>query len=221
MSQAARLIVCFYNAWTYNSDMIKVRKLVAATRNPKKLEELHRLLGGLGLDILSLDGFEGLAEAQETGATFEENARLKALSYARQTGLPCVADDSGLEVEALGGAPGIFSSRYAGPGADSRALCEKLLREMSNADAGNRRGKFRCSVALASDGEVVLTAQGEARGIIIHEMRGGHGFGYDPVFVPEGFEKTFAEMEPQQKDSLSHRGKALAELRKKLDELLD
>ena len=203
--------------------MLEIEKLVAATRNLKKLEELRRLLERLALEVVSLEGFAGVAQVEETGATFDENARLKALSYTRQTGLPCVADDSGLEVGALGGAPGILSSRYAGPGAGGTALCEKLLREMKDVPDGQRNAKFTCSIALASGPEVLLSARGEAKGRIIREMRGqgfGRGFGYDPVFVPEGLEKTFAELEPDEKDALSHRGKALTEFRKKLKELL-
>jgi XTP/dITP diphosphohydrolase len=200
--------------------MLKIEKLIAATRNLKKLRELRRLLEGVGLEVISLEGFSGLTEVEETGTTFEENARLKALSYSEQTGLPCVADDSGLEVEALGGAPGVFSSRYAGPDAGSRALCEKLLGEMRDMSDGKRGARFRCFIALAANGKVSLTARGEAPGKIIREMRGQHGFGYDPVFVPEGHERTFAEMEPEEKDALSHRGMALATFKRELKRLL-
>ncbi len=199
---------------------MEIVRLVAATRNRSKLAEMRRLLEGLGLEVLSLDEFGGLREAEETGATFEENARLKALSYSKQTGLPCVADDSGLEVEALGGAPGVYSSRYAGPGADGRALCTKLLGEMRDVPDVERAARFCSAVALGASGRVILTSRGEARGQIIREMRGTGGFGYDPVFVPEGYDRTFAEMEPCEKDGLSHRGKALAQFRKKLEELL-
>ncbi len=198
----------------------KIHKIVAATRNPKKLLELQRLLEGTNIEVVSLADLGELSEVEETGATFEENARLKALSYAQQTGLACVADDSGLEVEALGGAPGVFSSRYAGPGADGRTLCEKLLREMSAVSDGERAARFRCFVALGWEGEVIVRARGEVSGQIIREMRGAGGFGYDPVFVPEGHHRTFAEMEPGQKDSLSHRGKALTRFKARLEELL-
>jgi XTP/dITP diphosphohydrolase len=200
--------------------VLKIEKIVAATANPKKLEELKRLLDDFGLEVLSPGSFNRLEEVEETGTTFEENAHLKALSYAKQTGMPCVADDSGLEVDALDGAPGIYSSRYAGTGADGSALCGKLLREIHNVPEGKRGAGFQCSIAFANDGKVVLLAQGEVRGRIIREMRGSNGFGYDPVFVPEGFEKTFAEMEPDEKDSLSHRAKALAAFKEKLKRLL-
>lgn len=199
---------------------MEIVKLVAATRNNRKLAEMRRLLERLGLEVLSLEEFGELREVEETGATFEENARLKALSYSEQTGLPCVADDSGLEVEALGGAPGVYSSRYAGSGADGRALCMKLLGEMREVPDGERAARFRSAVALGAGGKIILTARGEARGRIIRKMRGTGGFGYDPIFVPEGHDRTFAEMEPREKDGLSHRGKALAQFRKKLEELL-
>ena len=200
--------------------MPKIEKLVAATANPGKLGEMQRLLEDVGIDVLSLDGFSGIEEVEETGSTFEENACLKALAYSQQTALPCVADDSGLEVEALDGAPGVYSSRYAGPGAGSRDLCEKLLREMGKVPEGKRSATFRCFIALAADGETALGAQGEVRGRIIHEMRGNRGFGYDPVFIPEGRDRTFAQMGPEEKDSLSHRGKALAAFKTKLKALL-
>lgn len=203
-----------------HEDGIALKRLVAATRNANKLRELRRLLAGLDLDVLALEEFDGLQEVEETGATFEENARLKALSYTRQTGLPCVADDSGLEVEALDGAPGVYSSRYAGPGADSRALCSKLLGELGDVPDEGRAARFRCAVALGAEGRIVLTSEGRAQGRIIREMRGSNGFGYDPVFVPDGYDKTFAEMRPQEKDSISHRAKALSQLRWKLEKLL-
>lgn len=200
--------------------MPKIKKLVAATANPGKLEELQRLLEDFDIEVLSLDGFSGIEDVEETGSSFEENAVLKAISYARQTALPCMADDSGLEVEALGGAPGVYSSRYAGPGAGSRDLCEKLLREMDKVPEGKRNATFRCFIALAADGETALGVQGEVKGRIIHEMRGNRGFGYDPLFIPEGRDRTFAQMGPEEKDSLSHRGKALAAFKIKLKALL-
>ncbi len=200
--------------------MSRINKLVAATRNPKKLHEVRRLLDGLGVKVAGLDTFETIVEAEETGATFEENASIKALSYAAQTGMPSVADDSGLEVDALAGAPGVFSSRYAGPGADDRALCTKLLAEMKDFPGHMRGARFRCCIAFACGPEVILTTQGSAKGRIIREIRGENGFGYDPVFVPEGHQKTFAEMEPAQKDKISHRAKAFAAFRSRFAELL-
>jgi XTP/dITP diphosphohydrolase len=199
---------------------IEITKLVAATRNPSKLREMQRLLNGLDFEIVSLENFEALSEVEETGTTFEENARLKALSYNVQTGLPCVADDSGLEVEALGGKPGVYSSRYAGPGADGHALCTKLLDELHDVPDGKRQAQFRCVVALGVEEHVILTTEGRARGRIIREMKGSGGFGYDPVFLPDGYNKTFAEMLPQEKDSISHRSKALSQFQWKLEKLL-
>ena len=200
--------------------MLNIEKLVAATANPAKFKEMQRLLEDLDIEVLSLNSHDDIEEVEETGSTFEENARLKAAAYSIQTALPCAADDSGLEVEALDGAPGVYSSRYAGPGAGSRDLCEKLLREMNIIPEGKRTASFQCFIALAAAGEVFLTARGETKGRIIREMRGNRGFGYDPVFIPEGHDRTFAEMEPEEKDNISHRGKALAAFKRDLKVLL-
>ena len=201
-------------------ERMEIKKLVAATKNAKKLAELQRMLEGLEVEVIGLDEFPDTTEVEETGETFEENAALKALSYSKQTFLPCVADDSGLEVIALGGAPGVKSARYAGPGASDNERRIKLLEAMKDVPDGKRDTRFRCRIALVIDGEIILTAQGEVKGRIIHEMRGNRGFGYDPVFVPEGFDRTFAEMEPDEKDGISHRGKALRIFRSKLEEML-
>lgn len=195
-------------------------KVVVATRNRKKLEELRRLLEGLDVELFSLEGFPSVQEVIEDGMTFEENAIKKAISVARATGFIAIADDSGLVVDGLGGAPGVFSARYAGEPSDDRRNIEKLLREMQSIPHDKRQAHFVCIIALASPDGTVKTFKGQVDGIITMEPRGDKGFGYDPVFEPEGFDKTFAEMSPQEKDSISHRMKAVAAFRRYLEEVL-
>lgn len=191
-------------------------ELVAATRNRKKLEEMRRILEGAGVSLLGLDDFPGCPDVEETGSTFEENAVMKALSVARCAGRAAVADDSGLEVDALGGAPGVFSARYAGEGASDRENLEKLLAEMAGVPEDRRTARFVCVMALALPDGPVETFRGAVEGRIGRSPEGRTGFGYDPVFRPEGRRRTFAQMEPREKDSMSHRGRALEELRRRL-----
>jgi XTP/dITP diphosphohydrolase len=184
-------------------------EIMLATRNKKKIEEIKRITSGLDVSIFTLDDFPECPEVIEDGATFQENAIKKAAAVAGYTGKPALADDSGLEVYALDGAPGILSARYAGEGADDRKNVDRLLKEMS--PLGMREARFVCSLALAlPDGRVTLF-EGYAEGRIGTEPRGVSGFGYDPVFYPRGYDSTFAEMSSEAKDSLSHRGKALRE----------
>jgi XTP/dITP diphosphohydrolase len=188
-----------------------------ATRNAGKIRELRDLLAGLGIELLSLADFPDLPEIPEVGATFAENAGTKAKEVARLTHLPALADDSGLEVAALGGRPGVFSARYAQdrtqpkvPGdADN---WQKLLGEMAGVPWQERQAHFVCEIALALPDGRVFTARGECRGLIALEPKGEHGFGYDRVFwVPE-YGRTMAELGPEVKNRLSHRAKALAAL---------
>jgi len=197
-----------------------------ATRNAGKVRELRDLLQGLGIELLSLTDFPDLPEIPEEGATFAENAGAKAREVARLTHLPALADDSGLEVAALGGRPGVFSARYAQdrtqpevPGdADNWG---KLLEEMAGVPWEEREARFVCAIALALPGGRVFTARGECGGYIALEPRGEYGFGYDPVFwVPE-FGRTMAELGPEVKNRLSHRARALAALRDILISLKD
>jgi XTP/dITP diphosphohydrolase len=180
-------------------------RVLLATTNPGKIEELSRGLSQYGLEI---SGLEKLAsEDLETGSTFEENALLKARYYHRQTGLVTMADDSGLEVEALGGAPGVRSARYAGPDATDQQRTRYLLEQMKEIAAGRRDARFVCSAALAWEGgERVFT--GTAEGLILTEPRGSGGFGYDPVFFYPPLGKTFAELSVEEKWQVSHRGQA-------------
>ncbi|SHE88028.1 XTP/dITP diphosphohydrolase [Desulfofundulus australicus DSM 11792] len=188
-------------------------KLVLATRNPGKVRELSQLLSPLGYEVLSLEHFPGVPEVVEDGATFRDNAVKKATAVARHTGQLALADDSGLEVDYLGGAPGVRSARFAGEGHDDRANNEKLLRLLAGVPPEKRTARFRCVVAVATPEGKVLTTEGTCEGIIAEEPRGEGGFGYDPLFYVPSCGKTFAELEPEVKNRISHRGRALALMR--------
>ncbi|MFZ5996365.1 MAG: XTP/dITP diphosphatase [Nitrospirota bacterium] len=197
--------------------------IVLATRNRKKAEELSRILGDLDVRILTLDDFPSCPEVIEDRDTFEGNAIKKAAAIAQCTGTMAVADDSGLEVAVLNGAPGVLSARYAGEHADDAANLEKLLGEMRNVPDGQRGARFVCCIALAapaSGEEEVKTFFGFVEGTIGREPKGQRGFGYDPVFYPEGHARTFAEMGPEEKDALSHRRRALEQLKSYLKEFV-
>jgi len=183
-------------------------RLLVATRNAGKLREVRARVQGL--EVVSLDDVPPMPEVEETEDTLEGNARLKALAGARSTGLWTVSDDSGLFVDALGGAPGVRSARYV-PGTDADRN-QALLRAMERVPDAERGAAFRCVLALASPGGEVRLAHGECRGSILRAPRGTGGFGYDPVFVPDGETRTSAELAPQEKDALSHRGRAMRAL---------
>jgi XTP/dITP diphosphohydrolase len=189
-------------------------KLLLATRNAGKLAELQRLLAGAvpGLEVVGLDAVADVPETVESGATFAENALLKARDAARATGLPAVADDSGLAVDALNGMPGVLSARWSGRHGDDDANTALLLGQLADVPDERRGAGFVCAAALVTpDGrEHVLERQW--RGTVIREKRGTNGFGYDPVFVPEGLDVTSAELDPAEKDARSHRGQAFAAL---------
>jgi XTP/dITP diphosphohydrolase len=191
-------------------------EIVLATRNKKKIEEIKRITVDLPVTILSLDNFPDCPETVEDRGTFEGNAVKKALEVCRCTGKSALADDSGLEVDVLGGAPGVYSARYAGvlgSGNDVRNY-EKLLSELANVPDHKRGARFVCCMALAFPDGTAKTFFGYAEGCIGREPKGTTGFGYDPVFIPEGHKRTFAEMTGDEKDLLSHRGKALEKLAK-------
>lgn len=188
-------------------------KLVVGTYNAGKIKELNELLAGLPVELFGLDRFENIADVEETGATFAENAILKAKEYARQTGFWALSDDSGLEVEALGGAPGVFSARYAGETADDQDRIEKLLRELSETGDRRRRARFVCVMALADEtGEIRFLAEGVCEGKIALDERGTNGFGYDPIFIPEGYKQTFGELSSTVKSEISHRARAIKKI---------
>jgi XTP/dITP diphosphohydrolase len=184
-------------------------EIVLATRNKKKIEEINRLTSGMPISILTIDDFPGCPEVEEEGSTFEDNAVKKAVAISKYTGKPSLADDSGLEVYALNGAPGVLSSRYAGVDADDKKNIKKLLHEMHSYDDNNRAARFICCIALSFPDGDVKTFFGYVEGKIGRKPKGSFGFGYDPVFYPEGHTRTFAEMSSDDKDALSHRGKAL------------
>lgn len=182
--------------------------LLIATRNAGKISEIAELLADLPVNLKSLNDFSNIIEPEETGATFAENAELKARSYALQTGFTALADDSGLEVAALGGAPGVFSARYAGARATDAERIFKLLNKLSNAE--NRSAQFVCAMAIAGEsGEIKFTGEGVCKGVLSTKARGENGFGYDPIFVPEGFSETFGELSGSIKREISHRARAM------------
>jgi len=189
-----------------------VIELVVATRNRHKTREIQHILGPKFMVRDLAD--TAIPEICEHGTSFEENAKLKALAASRHLPALVIADDSGLEVDALGGAPGIYSARYAGANATSRDKIDKLLRELARVRAigDGRLARFRCVVALARNGDLLGTFEGTVEGRIADEARGDAGFGYDPIFVPDGFEKTFGELTTEVKNTISHRGKAIRAL---------
>jgi XTP/dITP diphosphohydrolase len=192
-----------------------MQPLIAATRNAHKTREIQRILGA-DFAVSNLSAYPETAETVETGKTFEENAVLKATAASRQLPGLVVADDSGLEVDALGGAPGIYSARYAGPNATDKQNIDKLLAELTRIERAKRSARFRCVIALAREGNVLGTFQGVVEGTIVDSPRGRSGFGYDPVFMPTGFGKTFGQLSPTEKDRVSHRARTLEKLRARL-----
>jgi len=189
-----------------------VQKLVLATRNSDKVKEIRELLNLPDIEILALDEFPDAPEVAEDGATLEENAIKKAEGIAKYTGLPAVADDTGLEVDYLNGEPGVYSSRYAGEGASYSDNVEKLLRQLAGVPWERRMARFRCVVALCTEGES-QTVEGTCDGFITESPHGRGGFGYDPVFYVPEYGSTFAEMDLELKNRISHRGKAFRKLK--------
>ncbi len=183
-------------------------ELLIATKNAGKIKEIEKLLADLPVRLKSLGDFPNIVEAEETGSTFAENAVLKATSYALQTKLRALADDSGLQVESLNGAPGVFSARYAGENASDEDRIEKLLKELSSIQ--QRRAQFVCAMAVADEmGEVKFIAEGVCSGKIALTASGTNGFGYDSVFIPDGFSHSFGELPGDTKQQISHRAQAL------------
>jgi XTP/dITP diphosphohydrolase len=189
-------------------------RLVLATGNQHKLAELTRILeaGRVEVELAGLSDFPGAPEVAETGATFDENALLKARAIAEFTGLPAVADDSGLCVDALNGMPGVLSARWSGRHGDDEANLRLVLGQLSDVPDERRGAQFVCSAALVLPLGKEHVSEGTVYGRLIHEPRGTNGFGYDPIFVPDGSEMTTAEMDPAAKDAISHRGRALRAL---------
>ena len=195
-------------------------KIVLATRNPGKLAELRRILAPYDVELVGLDEVPDAGEIAETGATFAENAMIKAREVARVSGLVAIADDSGLTVDALNGMPGVLSARWSGRHGDDSANLELVLGQIADVPDGRRGAAFVCAAAAAApDGREVVVEQ-ELTGSLLRERRGTNGFGYDPIFVPEGESRTTAEMAPEEKDAISHRGKAFRALAPLLSDLL-
>lgn len=195
-------------------------KLLLATTNPGKLREVEAILSGLPVTLVTLRDFPAVPEAVEDGETFEENACRKALHYARHTGIWTLADDSGLVVDALGGAPGVLSARYAGVEANDAANNAKLIACLAGVAHADRTARFRCCIAVAIGDRIAATSSGIIEGRVIDHPRGSNGFGYDPYFFVPQHGLTAAEMPPELKNSISHRAKALQAIRPRLDELL-
>ncbi|MEU6429093.1 RdgB/HAM1 family non-canonical purine NTP pyrophosphatase [Microbispora sp. NPDC046973] len=187
-----------------------MNKVVLATRNTGKIVELRRILAdaGVPVELVGLEAFPHIGDVAETGLTFAENALLKAHAVASQSGLPAIADDSGLCVEALNGMPGIFSARWSGRHGDDDANLDLLLAQIADVPDGRRQAHFACTAALALPTGEEHVVEGAVHGHLIRERRGTGGFGYDPIFVPDGDTRTTSEMSAEEKDAISHRGKA-------------
>ncbi|MBW2606892.1 MAG: XTP/dITP diphosphatase [Deltaproteobacteria bacterium] len=198
--------------------MNKLISIVIATRNKGKTAEIREMLKGFPVNIKDLDDFGPIPEIEEDGDTFDENAFKKASITARILGIPALADDSGLLVESLGGAPGVHSARYAGEKATDKQRCEKLLEEMKGKT--NRKAAFECVISIAVPSGPALTYEARCEGHITEEPAGQNGFGYDPVFFFPQIKKTFAELTRTEKSRVSHRGKALGELKEEFDKVL-
>ena len=198
-----------------NKEDDNLKTIVIATKNKGKIREMEQAFEGLPVKLVPLSDFGALPDAVEDGETFEENAKIKAQFYRKETKTACLADDSGLEVEALGGAPGVYSARFAGEHATDEANNQKLLDEIAKKGLASSPAAYRCVLAFADTDGTTLTAEGSCEGAIRPAARGNGGFGYDPYFYMEE-NKTMAELTLAEKDAISHRGKALREMARKL-----
>ncbi|MBR4439331.1 MAG: RdgB/HAM1 family non-canonical purine NTP pyrophosphatase [Clostridia bacterium] len=194
-------------------------KIIIGSNNKKKLKELQALLGEYGVELVTPAMLGLTLEPEETGSTFEENSLIKASAFAKETGLPCIADDSGLEVKALGGRPGVYSARYAGELATDGEKMDKLLGELEGVT--DRAARFVSVATYCAPDGTVIQARGECPGEILHEKRGTNGFGYDPVFFCTEAGECFGEVSPEEKAKYSHRGRSLALLKEKLRPILE
>lgn len=197
-------------------------KVVLATRNPHKITELRAILAatGVAVDLVGVNTFPELPDVAETGVTFAENALLKATETARRTGLPSIADDSGLCVDVLGGAPGVFSARWSGKHGDDVANLDLLLAQLGDIADAHRRAHFACAAALALPDGTEVVREGRIDGTLLHARRGGNGFGYDPIFLPDGCDRTTAELTADEKNAISHRTRAFRALAEDLSALV-
>lgn len=200
--------------------MRRRRSILIATHNPGKFKEIRALLHNVPAAWVSLEDYSEISQPVEDGETFADNAGLKATYYSRCTGLWALADDSGLEVDALDGAPGVLSARYAGLPSDDAANNAKLMKALHGIEPQRRTARFRCAIAVADGNTILTTAQGVIEGLLIDEPRGNNGFGYDPHFWVPSYGMTTAQMPPARKNKVSHRGRALAALHPRLLALL-
>ena len=197
----------------------EITLLAAATGNENKLREIGEITSEFGIRLLSKkEAGAGDVEPEETGTTFEENSLIKAKAVMDAAGIDAIADDSGLVVDALDGAPGVYSARFAGEHASDSENNAKLLKLLENVPDDRRTARFVCVITLCRTDGTVITARGECSGRILRSQRGEGGFGYDPLFVPDGYEETFAELSGEQKNRISHRARALAALKEKISE---
>jgi len=193
-------------------------KLLVATGNPGKLREFAAALARLNVEVVGLESLSDATSVEETGATFLDNAKLKAEVFSRRTDLPVLADDSGLEVDALEGRPGVLSARFGGPQLSDTARAKAVLKGLVDVPDTQRNARFHCALAVARGGRTLATFEGTVEGMILRELRGKNGFGYDPIFLYPDAGRTFAEMAPEEKAALSHRGRALAALARALEQ---
>lgn len=193
-------------------------RLIVATRNRDKLKEIKTLLKDLPLKVISLNNFSSAPEVRENGRTLESNAIKKAVQISRFLKTLAVADDSGLEIEALGNKPGVYSARFSGKGATYKSNNEKVLRLLQDIPLSKRKACFRCVIAVADKGKLIGAAEGKIKGRITQRPLGNTGFGYDPIFIPNGYKKTFAQLGINRKNKISHRSKALVKAKKVIEE---
>ncbi|WP_411953595.1 XTP/dITP diphosphatase [Alkalibacillus sp. S2W] len=198
------------------------RTIYVATTNEGKINEFNEMFAELNLKVKSLkDEVPEMDDVEETGTTFEENAVLKAKTYAERHQVPVLADDSGLEVKALNGEPGVYSARYAGEAKNNEANIDKVLTRLNETTNDTREASFVSVIAYAEPGQETITTEGRCHGVIIDERRGQHGFGYDPIFKPNGYDQTLAELGPEVKNQISHRHHALDQMLDQLKTVLD
>ena len=198
-----------------------MKKILIATNNKGKAKDFETLFVPYGFDVQTLNDLEQDIDVEETGVTFEENAILKAETVSQMLGITVIADDSGLEIDELQGAPGVYSARYAGEPKNDEANIDKVLSELQGVPEGERTARFRCVLAVAGPGRETVTFSGSCEGLILEERRGSNGFGYDPIFYAPEKGLAMAELTPEEKSQISHRGAALRQLKEQLPQLLD
>ncbi len=198
-----------------------MKRIVIATQNKGKAKDFETLLSPLGYEVLTLLDVAQDMDVEETGVTFEENAILKAEAVSKALGIPVISDDSGLEIDALNGEPGVYSARYAGAAKSDDANIDKALEKLGDVPDSERTARFRCVLAVAAPGQKTETFSGSCEGTILHERRGDNGFGYDPIFYVPALDKAMAELQPHEKAAISHRGNALRQLKESMPEWLN